>query len=177
MRTVASTLDGKLIPVTKKIKVSPLKFCGEEIKNGHGMTVMDDNWVYVGTPQERYSINTKRAEYCQLQYLREVKIYDSFQGKASPQLERFINTVSDSLIFEKEDITYRVFLKKSKKGFEIDYIKPYWFTSTSGVNVRMKDFPKRYLKLPFISLVSWAKVGPYSLGYDLAVELSYFEFE
>lgn len=133
-RTINSVVTGKPIPVTVDLKVNPLMSSGRIICNGHGREMMDDEWIY--TTVKGYgsiSINVNRAAYCQKIYMSKMTIMETIGfGKMTLRLQTFISKISDKLVFIFNGTTYIIFLKKTKSGFDIDSIKPYWSTVASG---------------------------------------------
>jgi hypothetical protein len=173
-REIISGSNGQHIPVTVKLNIKPLIYKGEVIKNGHGKIIMDDQWIYV---YERafgnFSINVNRSQFCEKVYLSNTKITDSINGgKITKRLAEFIKKISDTLVFEKNGITYRVYLKKTTKGFDLSHIKLYWLI-THSPNLYYEAIPERYkhiLYLPETALSKWA--------HELRVDLKKaFDFE
>lgn len=165
-RTIISTGNGQTVPVTKNLNVKPLTLHGDPIINGHGRQIMDDQWIYVNWPHYGdEAMNVNRAQYCE-RFYREISILDSIgHKKTTKKLNRFTKEVSDMLIFKKGDITYQVFLKKSKSGFDLSCVKPYWI-SNHAYNVYYKDLPDRYKKV-----VNPPSRGEWTWGHELTVDL------
>lgn len=144
-RTVSSPVNGKEIPVTVDLKVKQLTISGIPVKNGNGRQIMDDEWIYIWCKgYGNISINVNRASYCQKVYLSNVSILDSIgYDKITKELQNFIDTVSDKLVFEFNLKTYQVFLKKTKSGYDIDFVKPYWATILTGGIMSSWSFHER----------------------------------
>ena len=136
LRTIPNTLTGSPTPVTFDLKVQPLTFMGESVKNGRGETVMNDSWIYVEMPHwGLHAINVNRAKYCEKMYLSKVTIKESIpQNKLmDSELKEFIEKVSDKLVFEKFGKWYRVFLfQKTRRTFGIKKIALYKWTYDPG---------------------------------------------
>lgn len=156
-RTIISTSVYQKIPVTVNLNVKPLTFSekvngkflkNNPVKRSNGSLVMNDEWIYVFSPNYgRIAINMNRANYCQKVYLSNVRILESIGNKKiSKRLERFIENVSDKLVFEKNGITYRVYLKEVSKGlFDLSHVWPYWATvGTGGIMRSWENVIKKY---------------------------------
>lgn len=132
MRTITSTGNGKLIPVTENsLNIQPLTRLGKPVTNGYGKPIMDDQWVYISDGRNGlYSINVNRAKFCEKIYLSKISIQESIGEKKlmDKDLKKFVEQVSDKLVFEKYGKWYRVFLRKiSSRTFAIDKVVPYRF--------------------------------------------------
>lgn len=138
MRTVTSPIDGQQIPVTKDLNVQPLTFLGKELKTPSG-TVMNDRWIYVNMPgYGMHSINVYRAHYCQKMYMSEITIQYSIGEKKlmDKDLQKFVDQVSDKIVFQKYGKWYRVYLRKrSNRTFTIDKVVPYNWTVNPNMMV------------------------------------------
>lgn len=155
-RTIISGTNGKRIPVTVDINVKPLTHSviengflvkNKPVKRVNGEPVMNDEWIYVTVPNYgRISINVNRHNFCRKIYLQQVKIVESIPGKKiSPRLKKFIETVADTIVFEKDGVSYKVYLKETKKGFDLDYVWPYWATcGTGGISTPWDSCIKKY---------------------------------
>lgn len=134
LRTVCSPIDGKRVPVTIILNIQPLLCNGKQIVRPDGRVVMDDEWIYRVMPYYgNMSINVNRAAYCQKIYLQNIKIADSIgAAKLSPRLQKFIDTVADTLVFSFNGKSFQIFLKKTAKGYDIDSVKFYWSTVATG---------------------------------------------
>lgn len=159
MKNIYSSTNGRQIPVTADINVKPLKYSGKVVVNGNGSVVMDNRWIYVRMSHGGLeSINVNRSQYCEKIYLSNVLIKSSFSGKMTKRLEEFIEKVSDKLVFEKDGITYRVYLKQTRSGYDLSHVKLYWI-NTHSPNLYFKDISKRYLQIIFMpksALSHWA---------------------
>lgn len=137
-RTVYGATAGETIPVTVELNVQPLTESyidqtGNLIKNApiirsDGKPVMNDEWIYTIVPNYgRISINVNRANYCKKIYMMQVSIIDSIgHAKVTERLQRFINIVSDKLVFIKDGVTYQVYLTKNKGKFDLKGVVIYW---------------------------------------------------
>jgi hypothetical protein len=128
MRTILSTTTANRIPVTTDLNVSPLMLMGKPVTNGNGKGLMNDQWIYVNDGRGNYSINVNRAKYCEKIYMSNVTIQESIGGKLMDKdLKKFVEQVSDKLVFQKYGKWYRVFLRKvTNKTFTIDKVVPYY---------------------------------------------------
>lgn len=173
MRTITSAINGQTIPVTSSLNVTPLFHTDYNkngdlqrmpVKNGHGRTIMNDEWIYVVCPgYGNISINVNRANYCQKIYLQNTRIADSFSGRATKRLQRFIDTVGSTLVFEKGGVSYRVFLRKRNGWFDVARVVRYWQAAgTGGVAPSWSAIEKKY--------------GT-AVADKMAVDLSIFDFE
>lgn len=142
-RTIYSAADGSKIPVTTNLKVIPLTrstfINGKYVKNhpvvnGNGRVIMNDEWIYVHEPgYGNISINVNRANFARKQYLMNTKITDSIDNdKITPRLKAFIENVADTLVFQHNNIAYRVELTKTKEGFDLLYVYPFWAMNCTG---------------------------------------------
>lgn len=133
-RKIFSPTSGKEIPVTVDLNVKPLIYDQKVMKNGKGEVMMDDRWIYVVMQgYGRISINVNRSSYCEKVYLSNLNILDSIDKTPSRRLKKFIETISDKLVFKFGDTTYRVYLKYVKgKGYDIDSVKPFWALQGTG---------------------------------------------
>ena len=166
-REIFSTMNGQPVPVTVDLNVEPLKYGGKAMKNGHGSVVMNNSWIYVWQRGYGYfSINVNRSQYCEKIYLSNITIRQSINyGKTNQKLDRFIEQVSDKVVFEKNGITYRVYLKKTKSGFDLDYVKPFWLI-THSPNIYYTAIPEKYKDLVILPEKSYSK-----LAHELIVDL------
>ncbi len=143
-RNIYDSVTGRKVPVTIDLNVTPLIYQGKPVKNGHGKIVMNDQWIYMyQKAYGNFAINVNRSQYCEKVYLSNVTILESIDGKTSKRLSAFIANVSDKLVFEKNGITYRVFLIKTKSGFDLSHVKPYWLI-THSPNIPSTEIPKKY---------------------------------
>jgi hypothetical protein len=134
-RTILSASTGSKIPVNKemseKLGVKPLLLMGKPVTNGNGEVILNDQWIYVYMPgYGSKAINVNRAKYCQKMYESEITIQSAIGNKLmDSDLTKFVNQVSDKLVFEKYGRWYRIFLyKKSNRTFGIQKIIPYIWT-------------------------------------------------
>lgn len=145
-RSLISTGDGVTIPVTVDLKVNPLRHAGAIVRNMNGKVKMDDEWIYVYQKgYGNYSINVNRAQYCEKVYLANTSLLDSVGSKKiTRRLASFLEQVSDKHVFEKNGITYRVYLdRKKEKTIDLDCVKPYWLRQHSP-NLPIEQIPERY---------------------------------
>lgn len=164
MREINSTLNFNKIPVTTDLNVKALVHIGEIITRANGEIVFNDEWIYVYLPHYGcHSINVIRSQYCEKRYLMNVSIISQSGGKMTKRLQDFTVQVSPNLVFEKDGITYRVFLKKTKGGFDLDYVRFYWLISHSA-NSTIADLPKKYIELS-------KPVNPLNYAHTLEVDL------
>lgn len=141
-RTITSGSDGNQIPVTVDLKIAPLthsefingKFVkNNPVVNGQGRQMMNDEWIYVTVRNYGHiSINVNRSNYCRKIYLMHTKIADSISKPVSERLQRFIDTVSDTLVFIKDGVSYRVELTEGKKEMDLKRVYPYWALAGTG---------------------------------------------
>jgi hypothetical protein len=135
-RTVFDTNTAKEIPVTVDLNVKPLFYQKKPVVNGNGKHKMDDEWMYVNCKgYGNIAINVNRANFCKKVYLSQVNIIDSIGGeKVTERLQKFINKVSEKLVFTYNGTAYQVFLNynKKKKIFDIDHVWPYWANVCTG---------------------------------------------
>jgi len=128
MRTITNTSTGKKIPVTLDLNIQPLLRSGKPVTNGHGRQIMNDEWIYIHDSNGTYSINVNRAKYCEKMYLSGITIQSSI-GETKlmdKDLQKFVEQVSDKLVFEKFGSWYRVYLRKlTNRTFTIGKIVPY----------------------------------------------------
>lgn len=155
-RNIILGTNGTTIPVKVDLNVKPLTHSvlvnNKIVKNKpvvtqSGRLVMDDEWIYVNIPNYgNISINVNRSSFCVKQYLSSTSILESIGGKKqTDRLKEFIKTVSDKLVFKSNSITYRVFLKETKKGFDIEKVWPYWATvGTGGISSSWDSVIKKY---------------------------------
>lgn len=156
MRTVIDSTVGREIPVSVSLPIQPLTYSVVEngvlvknrpVVNGHGRQIMDDEWIYVDMPNYgNMSINVNRANYCQKIYLMHASILDSISHeKVTKRLQKFIDEVSSTLVFEKNGKSYRVFLKKTKAGYDLEKVWPYWaVVGTGGIRSAWDSVKKKY---------------------------------
>lgn len=146
-RSIYDSLTGNEIPVTKELNVSPLTFLGKEVTTSDGV-VMNDRWIYVNMPRYGYcAINVNRSSYCQKLYLMEASILDDISGsKITPRLKDFVEKVADKYVFEKNGLTYRVYLTKIKNTFDLGSVKLFWLEYHSP-NMNSNDVPSRFRKV------------------------------
>lgn len=174
MTTIISATNGSIVPSNEVS--TPLMRFGQILKNGHGKTVMNNSWIYVNDGFGCYSINVYRSEYCRINALAKIKILDSITLRPTNNLKKFISEVSDSLIFEKDNIKFQVFLKKNGSFIDIDCIKPAYFKSSLACNRCLDRLPKIYQSLPFYSTCSYFKDSiNKTIANDLGVSLDYFQ--
>lgn len=132
MRTITSPLNGAQIPVTKDLKIEPLMLMGKPVTNGRGEPVMNDRWIYVQVPGYGLrAINVWRAHFCEKMYLSEVTIQEAIGANKlmDSDLKKFVDQVSDKVVFKKFGRWYRLFLRKiTNRTFGIDKIVPYNWT-------------------------------------------------
>jgi hypothetical protein len=184
-RTVNDTVIGRPIPVTVDLKVSPLTYSafdkeGNFIKNrpvinGHGRQIMNDEWIYVTMPNYGpMSINVNRANYCQKVYLMNTKITDTINKKASRRLQKFIDTVADTLVFEKNGVSYRIYLNEGRKEMELASVKPYWATvGTGGIMPSWDSVIKKYGAHPGWDYVPGTDCKVHKLDIDLKAKFGF----
>lgn len=144
---VSASVDLEVKPLTTSKTVDGKLFKNQPIKNGNGRLIMDDEWIYVQVPNYGdISINVNRHHYCRKVYLQNTTIEESIGfKKMTPRLERFINTVASTVVFEKDGTAYKVCLKETKAGFDIDYVWPYWATcGTGGIMGSWDNVIKKY---------------------------------
>jgi hypothetical protein len=130
-----SPITGQQIPVSeeiaKKLNVKPLIYMGKEIRTPSGV-VMNDRWIFVRMPGHgERAINVNRANYCQKMYLSQITIKESIGDNKlmDDDLQKFVEKVSDKIVFEKYGRWYRVFLtKKTRRTFEIKKVVAYNWT-------------------------------------------------
>lgn len=155
-REIISGTTGQRVPVSADIEVKPLTiskmvdgklFKNQPIVNGNGRLIMDDEWIYVQVSNYgSVSINVNRHHYCRKIYLQDTTIEESIGfKKMTPRLERFIKTVGNTIVFEREGKAYKIYLKKTNSGFDIDYVWPYWATcGTGGIMGSWDNVIKKY---------------------------------
>lgn len=131
-RTVSSPMNGQRIPVNaeieRKLNVQPLMYEGKVVKNGNGKVVMNDQWIYVNMPHHgMVAINVHRAEYCQKMYMSQITIQETIGNKLmDTDLQKFVEQVSDKIVFEKYGKWYRVELyKKTSRTFGLKKVQLY----------------------------------------------------
>lgn len=182
---IRSATDGVLIPVTVDLKVQPLiashyKY-GEwrkraQVTDGNGVPKYDNEWIYVNQGHGSYSINVNRANYCTKIYLMNTKIESVISKKPSARLQRFMDTVADTLVFEKNCKSYRVGLKMENGQMELDYVRPYWAECYSGGTLSYVG-TKAYV-MPWTIVQKKYGATPGVRGYQLNVDLkAAFGFE
>jgi len=129
-----SPVNGQAIQVVKsvaeRLNVRPLVYMGKTISTPSGI-VMDDRWIYVNVAgYGSMAINVNRANYCQKMYQSEITIQESIGNKLmDSDLKKFVEKVSDRIVFQKYGKWYRIFLcKKSNRTYGISKIVLYNWT-------------------------------------------------
>lgn len=137
-QTITDPVNGQRIPVTIELNIAPLTLMGKPIIDGRGEPVMNNRWVYVNMPGYGLkAINVYRAHYCEKRYLSEVTIQSSIGEKKlmSNDLKKFIEKVSNKIVFEKYGKWYRVYLRQiTGRIFDIEKIVPYNWTIKPNMN-------------------------------------------
>lgn len=174
-RKIINPVNGNEVPVTINLNVKPLYYAGKKVINGSGNNVLDDQWIYVNMAHYGLkSINVNRSQFCQKIYLSNISIKDSINSnKITAKLEKFIKEVSDKLVFEKNGITYRVFIKKTGNIYDLDSVKCYWLI-TNSPNLHIDLIPDRYKTVCVSSkelhLQNWA----HTLHVDLQKAFNFY---
>jgi len=166
-REIFSATNGQKVPVTVDLNVETLMYDGKPVTNGYGQQIMNDCWIYVYMKgYGNCAINVNRSQYCEKVYLSNMTILESIQnGKTTKRLADFIKTVSDKLVFEKDGITYRVYLTKTKTGYDLSHVKCYWLI-THSPNLYFENIPTRYKSVVYLPEKSYSK-----WAHELLVDL------
>lgn len=167
------SVTGREVSISENLNIKPLVWLGNEIRNGRKETVMNDSWIYVNMPKfGNISINVPRSQYCSKTYMSTTSISKHVgHANMTTNLQKFIVEVSSKLVFFKDGVTYKVLLKKTKKGWDIDCVKPYWLI-THSPNIYADKIPCRYKKVTFLpdtAISSWA----HNLIVDLKIAFNY----
>lgn len=128
MRTILNASTGSPVPVTLDLNVQPLMHMGQPVLNGRGVAVMNDQWIYVSDRNGSYSINVNRAMYCEKMYLSQITIQKSIGENMlmDDDLKKFVDKVSDRIVFKKGGKWYRIYLRKiNRRKFTIAKVVPY----------------------------------------------------
>lgn len=146
MRNLKTITTGSNVPVAVKFNdVKPLTYEGQIVRNGRLETVLNDQWIYVSDHRGNLvSINTRRSAYCVKRQLESIKIADAIGNRRmTNKLKSFIANISDSILFTKDEVCYRVQLVNKGSYVDIDCAKPYWL-NTVFINKRVEELPVKY---------------------------------
>jgi hypothetical protein len=170
-QVIYSPFNGKPIPVNVDLKLLTLKYEGKEVKI-QGENALNNRWVYVKTSVGLVSINVNRSCYCEKKYLENVSIMESIGYKdVTKGLQKFISEVSSNLVFEKDGVTYRVYLKNYRNKFHLDCVKPFWLNMHSH-NIHIDKVPNRYKDVCFLPEDAYSKWA-HELKVDLKKAFGY----
>ncbi len=171
MKTILSPANGQLVPVLVNFSdVMPLMLNGKPVTNGRNEIVFNDSWIYV----DGSAINVVRAKFCVKRQLQNTTILSSIGNKKiTKNLTSFISEVSENLVFEKNGIVFRVFLKKKGYKYDLSCVKPYYLTDQ---NIKVNDADNKYLKICYIDKPILSQKSSYC--HELKVNLKYaFDFD
>lgn len=171
MRNILNATAGHQIPVTIDLNIQPLtkpiiksgkKYGREDIINGNGRTIMNDQWYFTSNWPfgGMVAANVYRSYYCEKMYLSNVTIQESIgiNKLMDADLQKFVSQVSDKIVFNKYGKWYRVYLRKiTNRTFGIAKITPYTYTILSGSHPMYDKILNTTGLHPYEISVDWKK--------------------